>query len=95
MSKNKKNKQSYEEFKKTMHRILFRASVAIVVCIIVFTVLVIVDSIQKYVRDKNSSEDTSISSYTEEFRAYDVEGLSDEEIEKLLEIERQKRRENN
>ena len=78
-------KYKYKYGQKTLIRIFC----AVVIVVFVWGTLLIVDAIQKEKRaSTKDSEAAYVPGNTEQFRAYDVEGLSDEEIERLLELER-------
>lgn len=67
-------------------------SVAILMAVILaYGVFLIVDSIQREQREKGKIDGPTIKTSTEEFRAYDVDGLTDEQIEQWLIQEREKR----
>lgn len=70
-------------------RLLLRLCVALCVFVLVFGIMYIVDTIQKAVRNSNTTEDISVNEDHGEIRAYDVEGMSPEEIEEMLRLQRQ------
>lgn len=69
--------------------------IGVILCTIVFVygVLVVVDEYQRYKRSKNTTESIDIGEYVEDIPAFDVEGLSDDEIDEMLELYRQQREE--
>lgn len=70
-------------------RLLLRICIAACVFVLVFGAMYIVDAIQKAIRTSNTTEEISISEDHGEIRAYDVEGMSPEEIEEMLRLQRQ------
>lgn len=74
------------------HRILIKLSAILCLLVIIYGTLLIVDDVQKSMRSANSTESVNINEDTGEIPAYNVEGLSDEQIQELLEMERNKRR---
>lgn len=69
----------------TKHRFLFRIASVLTVVLLVYLTLVVVDAIQKEVRKSNYTQEITVKPYTGEFKSYDVEGLTDEEISEVVE----------
>lgn len=79
-----------EVYKK--HRVLIKLAAIVCCAVIALGIVLVVDSIQKAIISANSSEEINISENHGEINAYNVEGLTDEQIEQLLEIQRNNRR---
>lgn len=69
------------------NRVLMKIASFIVVAVLIMGTLLIIDSIQKSKRESNSVE-YKLTESDGQIKAYDVEGLSDEEIANWLEQER-------
>lgn len=69
------------------NKVLMKIASFIVVAVLVMGILLIIDSIQKSKRESNSVE-YKLTESDGQIKAYDVEGLSDEEIANWLEQER-------
>lgn len=69
------------------NRVLMKIASFIIVAVLIMGTLLIIDSIQKAKRESNSVE-YKLTESDGQIKAYDVEGLSDEEISKWLEKER-------
>lgn len=74
---------------------LTKIMIILMTLILVYGILLFVDAIQQEQRKKNMSQSLDIKTSTEEFRAYDVNGMTDEQIEQWLIQEREKRGINN
>lgn len=69
------------------NRVLMKIASLIIVAVLIMGALLIIDSIQKAKRESNSVE-YKLTESDGQIKAYDVEGLSDEEISNWLEKER-------
>ena len=69
------------------NRVLMKIASFIIVAVLIMGTLLIIDSIQKAKRESNSVE-YKLTESDGQIKAYDVEGLSDEEISNWLERER-------
>lgn len=69
------------------NKVLMKIASFIVVAVLIMGTLLIIDSIQKSKRESNSVE-YKLTESDGQIKAYDVEGLSDEEITNWLEQER-------
>lgn len=69
------------------NKVLMKITSFIVVVVLIMGTLLIIDSIQKSKRESNSIE-YKLTESDGQIKAYDVEGLSDEEIANWLEQER-------
>lgn len=69
------------------NRVLMKIASFVIVAVLIMGTLLIIDSIQKAKRESNSVE-YKLTESDGQIKAYDVEGLSDEEISKWLEKER-------
>lgn len=69
------------------NKVLMKIASFIVVTVLIMGTLLIIDSIQKSKRESNSVE-YKLTESDGQIKAYDVEGLSDEEIANWLEQER-------
>lgn len=69
------------------NRVLMKIASFIIVAVLIMGALLIIDSIQKAKRESNSVE-YKLTESDGQIKAYDVEGLSDEEISNWLEKER-------
>lgn len=69
------------------NKVLMKIASFIVVAVFIMGTLLIIDSIQKSKRESNSVE-YKLTESDGQIKAYDVEGLSDEEIANWLEQER-------
>lgn len=67
--------------------VLMKIASLIIVAVLVMGTLLVIDSIQKAKRESNSVE-YKLTESDGQIKAYDVEGLSDEEISNWLERER-------
>ena len=74
--------------RKTVPKIFLRLAILLVVMFVVYSVLLIQDAIVKSSRSRHSSEPVSINQNNGEIPAYNVEGLTDEEIDRLIELRR-------
>lgn len=70
---------------------LMRICIIIFIIIFIWGALLVTDAIQKEVRAAKTTEPVEVKADTEEFRAYDVDGLTDEQIEEWIKEERRKR----
>lgn len=69
------------------NKVLMKIASLIIVVVLVMGTLLIIDSIQRAKRESNSVE-YKLTESDGQIKAYDVEGLSDEEISDWLEKER-------
>lgn len=69
------------------NRVLMKIASLIIVAVLIMGTLLIIDSIQKAKRESNSVE-YKLTESDGQIKAYDVEGLTDEEIANWLEQER-------
>ena len=69
------------------NRVLMKIASLIIVAVLVMGTLLVIDSIQKAKRESNSVE-YKLTESDGKIKAYDVEGLSDEEVSNWLERER-------
>lgn len=69
------------------NKVLMKIASLIIVAVIVMGTLLVIDSIQRAKRESNSVE-YKLTESDGQIKAYDVEGLSDEEISDWLEKER-------
>lgn len=69
------------------NHVLMKIASLIIVAVLVMGTLLVIDSIQKAKRESNSVE-YKLTESDGQIKAYDVEGLSDEEISNWLERER-------
>lgn len=69
------------------NKVLMKIASFIVVAVLIMGTLLIIDSIQKSKRENNSVE-YKLTESDGQIKAYNVEGLSDEEITNWLEQER-------
>ena len=69
------------------NKVLMKIASFIVVTVLIMGTLLIIDSIQKSKRESNSVE-YKLTESDGQIKAYDVEGLSDEEIAEWLKRER-------
>lgn len=69
------------------NRVLMKIASFIIVAVLIMGTLLVIDSIQKAKRESNSVE-YKLTESDGQIKAYDVEGLSDEEISNWLEKER-------
>lgn len=69
------------------NKVLIKIASLIIVVVLVMGTLLVIDSIQKAKRESNSVE-YKLTESDGQIKAYDVEGLSDEEIANWLEQER-------
>lgn len=72
------------------NKALMKIAIILIMGVLVMGVLLIVDSIQKANRSSNLVGDTLIEN-DGQINAYDVDGLTDEQIEEWLERERNER----
>lgn len=72
------------------NKALMKIAIILILFVLIMGVLLIVDSIQKAHRDSNLVGDTLIEN-DGQINAYDVDGLTDEQIEEWLERERNER----
>lgn len=72
------------------NKALMKIAIILILFVLIMGVLLIVDSIQKAQRDSNLVGDTLIEN-DGQINAYDVDGLTDEQIEEWLERERNER----
>lgn len=72
------------------NKALMKIAIILITGVLVMGVLLIVDSIQKANRNSNLVGDTLIEN-DGQINAYDVDGLTDEQIEEWLERERNER----
>lgn len=72
------------------NKALMKIAIILIMGVLVMGVLLIVDSIQKVNRSSNLVGDTLIEN-DGQINAYDVDGLTDEQIEEWLERERNER----
>lgn len=77
-------------YQKNKH--LIRITCIIVLAVFVYGTLLIVDAIQKAERESRTGEAVIIQENTGDIPAYNVDGLTDEQIMEFLEMERDKRR---
>lgn len=69
------------------NKVLMKIASLIIVAVLVMGTLLVIDSIQRAKRESNSVE-YKLTESDGQIKAYDVEGLSDEEISDWLEKER-------
>lgn len=69
------------------HRTIRRIVVLTIVCIFVYGILFIVSGYQEYVREQNTYQ-TTLTPVQNEIPAYDVDGMTEEEIIEMLEQQR-------
>lgn len=69
------------------NKVLIKIASLIIVAVLVMGTLLVIDSIQRAKRESNSVE-YKLTESDGQIKAYDVEGLSDEEISDWLEKER-------
>lgn len=69
------------------NKVLMKIASLIIVVVLIMGTLLIIDSIQRAKRESNSVE-YKLTESDGQIKAYDVEGLSDEEISDWLERER-------
>ena len=69
------------------NKVLMKIASFIVITVLIMGTLLIIDSIQKSKRESNSVE-YKLTESDGQIKAYDVEGLSDEEIAEWLKRER-------
>lgn len=69
------------------NRVLMKIASFIIIAVLIMGTLLVIDSIQKAKRESNSVE-YKLTESDGQIKAYDVEGLSDEEISNWLEKER-------
>lgn len=72
------------------NKALMKIAIILIMGVLVMCVLLIVDSVQKANRSSNLVGDTLIEN-DGQINAYDVDGLTDEQIEEWLEHERNER----
>lgn len=72
------------------NKALMKIAIILIIGVLIMGVLLIVDSIQKANRSSNLVGDTLIEN-DGQINAYDVDGLTDEQIEEWLERERNER----
>lgn len=70
------------------HRILIKVSAIICVILIVWGTLLVADVIQRQERNSNVTEEVVIKKNDGHIDSYNVGGMTDEEIERALEIKR-------
>ncbi len=75
------------------HRILLKTAAILCVIVLVYGTLLIIDAIQQSARDVGFTESFSIKENTGEIPAYNVDGMTDEQIQEMLEFERNRRSE--
>ena len=68
------------------HKRLIKFGIKLSIIIVIWGIIEVVSAVQETNRNKSASDAVNLESYQEErFKAYNVEGLSDEEIDELLE----------
>ena len=67
---------------------LVRLAIFLIIVFVGYAVLLLDDAILKDKQSRNKSEDITISQDTGEIRAYNVDGLTDEEVDRLIELQR-------
>lgn len=67
---------------------LVRLAIFLIVVFVGYALLLLDDAILKDRQNRNKSEDITISQDTGEIRAYNVDGLTDEEVDRLIELQR-------
>lgn len=72
------------------NKALMKIAIILIMSVLIMGILLIVDSIQKANRSSNLVGDTLIEN-DGQINAYDVDGLTDEQIEEWLERERNER----
>lgn len=66
------------------NRKILGVTFGLIMLVLIYGIIVIIDEFQVSSRNSKSVGGTPINSYINEFNTYDVEGLSDEEIESLI-----------
>lgn len=72
------------------NKTLMKIAIVLIMSVLIMGILLIIDSIQKANRSSNLVGDTLIEN-DGQINAYDVDGLTDEQIEEWLERERNER----
>ena len=75
------------------HKRLLKFGIVLCLIVLIWGTIEIISAIQLERRESSAGATAEITSYTEPFKAYDVEGMTDEEIEQMLEMERQRNQE--
>lgn len=71
------------------HKTLIKTGIILAMLVIIWGTIEVVSAIQYNNRQKTASPVISMEERTEEFKAYDVTGLSQEEIDEALEKQRE------
>lgn len=71
------------------HRKLIKGAIILCIIVLIWGTVEVVSTVQAEKRKATESSEININEYTTSFKAYDVEGLTDEEIDMYLEMQRQ------
>lgn len=71
------------------YRRLIKTGIILCAIVLLYGIIEVVSIFQETKRDATASENVNLQEYTTSFKAYDVEGLTDEEIDEYLEKARE------